>query len=166
MKTKNIISKLTLSLLVIIFASSVMAQNSQKNAKRFNKMAKMERGEMLKQKLNLTDAQYTKIKSIKLKTRKENQLLRAKIQEVNAQKKQLMLVDNPNLNNILAKIDEVGKLKTTIQKNRIKSRFEIRGLLNAEQKEKFDSMKFRMKDRFKMRKMYKKHNKKRRHNRY
>lgn len=90
---------------------------------------------------NLTEEQKTKIKDIKLKNEREMLTLKNQIGEKKAKLKTQTTTDSPNMNEVNKTIDEIGNLKSQINKRKAAAKQEIRSLLNEEQKLAFDTQK-------------------------
>ncbi|MBN2202377.1 periplasmic heavy metal sensor [bacterium] len=88
--------------------------------------------------LDLTEDQRTKIDAMKLEADKAVLPLQAQIEIKSAELKQLMLADKPAAAAIEKKIDEIGGLKTQIQKKRTLHQVAVRGLLTPDQRVDFD----------------------------
>ncbi|MBD3287872.1 periplasmic heavy metal sensor [candidate division KSB1 bacterium] len=90
---------------------------------------------------DLTEDQKSEIEKITLEHRKEMISMRAdlKLQRLELQS---MIREEADFNKIENKVEEVGKMRTEIQKKRIAHHLEIRSLLTDEQKKALDSAKF------------------------
>lgn len=91
--------------------------------------------------LNLTDEQVKAFKEIHMSLYKEVKPIQNQLNEAEAHQKTLLSADEPNLNAINDNIEKIGKLKTEIQKVRIKYLLEMRSKLTDEQRMKMDMMK-------------------------
>lgn len=91
--------------------------------------------------LDLNDEQVKAIKGIQLAMHKEVKPLQNQLNEAEAHLKTLLSVDDPNMNAINDNVDKVGKLRTDIQKVRIKYLLEMKSKLTDEQRMKMDMMK-------------------------
>ncbi|MCI0515335.1 periplasmic heavy metal sensor [candidate division KSB1 bacterium] len=87
---------------------------------------------------NLTAEQETKIKSLRLDLEKELTPLQLKVRKMRIELQELMIVDQPNLNQINSKLDDISKQRLEIAKKFIKHRLAVRELLTAEQRIMFD----------------------------
>ena len=90
-------------------------------------------------KLGLTEDQRKKRQSIRMKTAKDVLPLKNQLGEKKAHLRTITTVDKPDMNEINKTIDEMAALRTQIEKKKIAARMEIRGLLNDEQRLKFDT---------------------------
>jgi Spy/CpxP family protein refolding chaperone len=150
---------LVLSVLVML-ASGVKAQPMTKDNRSFKGMnmmrpdsdfrgamrANFERQRRMNQQglmhaLGLNDEQVKAIKEIHLRMYKEVKPLQNLLNEAEAHQKTLLSADDPKLNAINDNIDKIGKLKTDIQKIRIKYLLEMKSKLTDEQRMKMDMMK-------------------------
>jgi Spy/CpxP family protein refolding chaperone len=86
----------------------------------------------------LTDDQQKKIDAMDMETEKALLSVRAQIEVKNAEMKQLMLADKTDPVAVEKKIEEIGALKTQIEKKRILQQIAVRGLLTPEQRIGFD----------------------------
>lgn len=90
--------------------------------------------------LNLTKEQRDKIKKIHSDLQKLNIPLKSQIDLKRIDLKELIDADNPNKDQIAAKVKEIESLKTQIKINRINARIDTRSLLTKEQRDKLDQM--------------------------
>lgn len=86
----------------------------------------------------LTDEQRKKADALELETEKAALPLRARIEVLDAELRQLMLADKPDAAAVERKIEEIGGLKTQIEKKRAMRQIAVRGLLTPEQRVDFD----------------------------
>ncbi|GAB4343314.1 MAG: hypothetical protein Kow0037_31340 [Calditrichia bacterium] len=93
---------------------------------------------------NLTDEQKQKIDELRVPHLRKMQDLRNQVMEKRARLHTLSTADKPNMGEINKVIDEIGKLRTQIMKERQAHRQQIRGLLTEEQRVIFDSRPMRM----------------------
>jgi len=96
---------------------------------------------MLADELELTDEQQAKIEEQKFAAGKTAIELRSKIQIARLELHKLMHADNPDEGKIKSKVEEIGKLKTEKQLNRVESHLSMQKILTPEQKEKLRSLK-------------------------
>lgn len=87
---------------------------------------------------DLTDAQKEKINNLRTAHLKEMLTFKNQLNEKRAHLKTISTGDNVDENKVYAAIDEIGKLKTEIQKKRFKHRQDVRNVLTDEQKVYFD----------------------------
>lgn len=88
--------------------------------------------------LDLSDEQEQQIEKLHLNFQKETLPARNKIREKNAQLNTL-ITEGANESKIDQLIDEIGNLRTEMQKSRINTHLKVRDLLTDEQKIKFDN---------------------------
>ena len=88
---------------------------------------------------NLTDDQKTQIDQLRTSHMKEMTTYRADLDKLQAELRQLEIVDNPDMKKIDAKIDEISSVKNKMTKERTNHRLAVRGLLTPEQKVYFDA---------------------------
>lgn len=87
---------------------------------------------------DLTEAQETKIESLRTAHWKEMQNYRADLMVLRAEMQKLQVNDNADVDAIDKKIEAMGKIRTEMQKAANHHRLEVRELLNDEQKAWFD----------------------------
>jgi len=87
---------------------------------------------------DLTEEQKAQIDALKMNLEKEMLPMKTKLEVKQAELQELLVADSPNKGAIDKKIDEIGSLRTQIQKKRIDNRLKIRALLTPEQRVKFD----------------------------
>jgi len=114
-------------------AAPAFAQEKQKIEKRVTRM-EGERGGIP----GLTAEQKEQIKKIRLETQKAMLPLQSQIEVKAAELKSLLVSDNPAAGAVNAKLDEIGSLRTQVQKKRVAQELEIRKLLTPEQRVSFD----------------------------
>ena len=133
-----------------IFSTMLFAQGQQRQrmGDRQNVMEaraeKPDRGERLAQALELTEEQKTKIEGIHFESMKSTKAIKNTIGEKEAKLKSLTTVDNPDNKAIVKVASEIGDLKTKIFVGQIKTKQQVRALLDEKQKMKFDIMGDRM----------------------
>ncbi len=88
---------------------------------------------------DLTDTQEEKIKDLRTSHWNEMKEFRADMNILRAERQKLEVSGNPNAKAIDAKIDEMGKLRTQMQKASNHHRLAVRELLTDDQKAWFDS---------------------------
>ena len=135
--------KLSFSLVMLLFivaltANCVKAQEGDKGKEHHG----FQRGERLKKLIpDLTDDQITKIKQISLDHKKAVMETRNLMREKDAHLQTLQTKDNPNMAEINKTIDEIGALRTQLQKSSAQHRQDVRNLLTPAQKVAFDQIK-------------------------
>ncbi|MFQ6114044.1 MAG: Spy/CpxP family protein refolding chaperone, partial [bacterium] len=128
MKLNNkIISVLVLLLATItVMTSEVLSQRRFKPHKRPGLIL-----EMLADELELTEEQLTEIKEQRVATEKSSIELRSNIQIAELELRELLRQDNPDENQIISKIEEIGKLKTELRLTRVQGRLAIKKVLTS-----------------------------------
>jgi Spy/CpxP family protein refolding chaperone len=94
--------------------------------------------------LDLTADQKTKIESMQTPHLKKMVSYQNQLDEKQAQLKTQMSADKPDTKKINVLVEEIGSIKTAMQKDRVTHRLSIRETLNDDQKVKFDAMGQRM----------------------
>lgn len=87
---------------------------------------------------NLTDDQKSQIDKLNLDFQKQTLQTRNQIGEKHAQLRTTVTQEKADLKKVDALIDDIGKLKSSIMKERVKTDLQIRALLTDEQKVLFD----------------------------
>ncbi len=126
MRTKRFTTAVV-ALVMVAFLGLSFAQEPEKKAK--------EGFGMLPE---LTEAQQKQIKDLKVQLEKEILPLKSEIQVKSAELKQLLVAGKPDRAAINKKIDEIGSLRTQIQKKRVENQLKVRALLTPEQRVMFD----------------------------
>jgi Spy/CpxP family protein refolding chaperone len=88
---------------------------------------------------DLTQEQQSQIKELRVEQMKQMTTHRNNLLEKRAQLRNLQIADNPDMDAINGLIEEMGDIRTNMQKNRAQHRQEIRQILNEEQRAFFDS---------------------------
>lgn len=88
---------------------------------------------------NLSAEQEKKIKEFRISHREKMQDLRADLNIKKAELKKLETADKPDMNKINAKIDEIGAIETSMDKERAKHIQDVRSILTKEQLVDFDA---------------------------
>jgi len=102
------------------------------------------KGRIPSKKLDLTSEQKEKIRDVRLNLEKERVKLKADLKIAQLGLKDLSQQKNPSPEKIYGKIDQIGDLRTKLQKNRVTKKLGIREVLTDEQWEKFQSLKPRL----------------------
>jgi len=127
------------ALLVAAFvAGSVWAQNPPAPGP-MPGGARQEFARPLMEKLNLTDEQRKTMQEMRLKHQKELIPIQGKLKEKRLDLKAEMMADEPNQSKINSIVDEIGKLRTELQKKQIAHRLAIRNILTDEQRAIWDA---------------------------
>ena len=93
------------------------------------------------EKLGLTAEQQDKLKAMHFEAKKSKIKLGADIELAELELKHLMMADKPSESEILKAVDNLGALKTKIQKFKIQRRLASEQILNAEQQAKWKELK-------------------------
>jgi len=88
--------------------------------------------------LKLTEEQQKKMDVLEMETEKALLSVRAQIGVKDAELKQLMLADKADPTAVEKKVEEIGALRTQMEKKRVLQRIAVRGLLTPEQRVDFD----------------------------
>lgn len=89
--------------------------------------------------LNLTEAQQTQTKDLRLALTEKNLPLRNQLGEMRAKMQSLRTGDNQDLKAINSLIDDMSKVQAQIRKNAAAHRLAVRALLTDDQKVMFDA---------------------------
>ncbi len=89
--------------------------------------------------LNLTEEQKAKMADLRLALQKELLPLRTELQGKTAELQLLKTESAPNLNKIDQVIDQIEKIRSKIQKARVRHQMAIRNILTPEQQKLWDS---------------------------
>jgi Spy/CpxP family protein refolding chaperone len=92
----------------------------------------MQRHKMMED-LNLTDEQQQQVRKIRSDAMRDQISLRAKIQTLQIDLRDLFVENKPDKSKIDAKVSEIGRLQNEMKLNRIASWFSINKLLTPEQ---------------------------------
>ena len=130
MKTKSLV----FVAMIMIFATGVFAQPFGKG----KMMNKGQRGERFMNIPDLTDAQKTKLKTMRTAQMKDVLPLRNKMRELQAHKQTVSTGDNVNMTELNKTIDEIGALKIKMEKKRAAHRQAVRKILTEDQRVFFD----------------------------
>ena len=90
---------------------------------------------------DLTEEQQTQIQDLRLKLMKDMMDYKNQLNEKRAKLGTMQTQENPDMDAINKMIEEMGKLRTEMHKQKAKHHQEVRSLLNEEQKVFFDSHK-------------------------
>jgi Spy/CpxP family protein refolding chaperone len=86
----------------------------------------------------LTNEQKSKIEGLKVPHMQTMNAYRAELEKLHAELRILEIADNPDLNKLNAKIDEISAVQNKIEKERAKHHLAVRALLTPEQRVAFD----------------------------
>ncbi|MEW5944863.1 MAG: periplasmic heavy metal sensor [bacterium] len=107
----------------------------------------LERPEILEQ-VGITEDQLEKLRAMSLEIRKKEIRNRAELQLATIDLQELLEDDNPNVKKIDGKIEQIGALRTGIQKEKVHALLEAKKILTPEQIERLkDLARERMKER-------------------
>lgn len=127
-KTSLITSSLLAIMLLFIFQAN--AQRGRGDNSRGNNFLTY---------LELDENQESQAKTFFTEMQKTVNPLRMEIKEKELELEKLMITDNVKEKTVYAKVDEIGQLKSEVQKARTKSKIQLRSILTDEQKVLFDS---------------------------
>jgi Spy/CpxP family protein refolding chaperone len=88
--------------------------------------------------LDLTDEQESEIEKLHLDFQKKSLSVRNKIREKNAQLNTL-ISEGADMNKVNQLVEEIGDLRTEVQKGMISTHMKVRNLLSDDQKVKYDN---------------------------
>jgi Spy/CpxP family protein refolding chaperone len=86
----------------------------------------------------ITKEQKTQIKDIKKESEEKIKLLKNDKQELIEELNALMIIENPDINSINTKVEEINNKKSEIFKTKVRMHLDIKALLTAEQKKWYD----------------------------
>ena len=86
--------------------------------------------------LGLSAGQLQRVREIGLTSQRKAIRLRADLKLARLDLRALLEAEHPDKGAIYKKLDEIGALRTKLEKNRIEARLEVRKLLNSEQQKK------------------------------
>ncbi len=90
----------------------------------------------LSSELGLSAEQTQRLEEIRLKAQRKTIKLKADLKLAHLDLRGLLQAEHPDKQAIYKKLDEIGALRTRLERNRIDTRLEIRNLLNPEQRKK------------------------------
>lgn len=96
--------------------------------------------EIWKDELNLTDAQYDQLKDMMVENEKEAIELRSQMEVLRLELEEIMTEDKPNKTEALKKVDELGTVRTKLQKLRVGLRIDMKNVLTDEQIDKLQEL--------------------------
>lgn len=131
--------KVMTSMIILLISSGLMAQQGNEPGK-FN-AGKQKGQEFCKAIPDLTPEQEKKLKEIRTSNLKEMNTYSSEMKVKRAELQLLQTTNNPDINKINAKIDEIGKIKTDMAKKKAAQLQKVRSLLNEEQRIHFDARK-------------------------
>lgn len=133
--------------LFFLAISSVQAQSDGKNGRdrddsrpRFEQNEPGENFERMAERLDLTADQKTKIEALQTPHMKKMIAYRNQMGELQAQKRTLLSADKPDQKKLNALVDEISKIRTAEEKERINHGIDVKALLTDKQKVQFDMM--------------------------
>lgn len=137
MKTRKWIAPV---LVLLIFAGSfqVFGQNGNRDGNR-DRDGRNNRNTDRLACLDLSTDQETQAKAIFTGIKEKTTPIQADIRIKQAELDQMMIADSPNEKAIYAKVDEISKLRTEMQKLRLEGKLKVRTILDDEQKANFDA---------------------------
>jgi Spy/CpxP family protein refolding chaperone len=136
MKTKNFFRLLIVAVLLMSVSAAYSQpgknfENRQMNCNQVNSNCKGIP--------NLTDEQMQKIEALRIEFLNETNSLKSDLKIKEAELHKLQIADNPDMTAISKKIDEIGSLRTQIQKKKAENHQKVRALLTKEQRVYFDN---------------------------
>jgi len=147
---KNLKSKSGLMVLLVALSLTIAAQPYEQGNRANNQNSKTQKGQNFQKNqkhnrmdrltsfLELTEAQTSKIESLKLEHQKRMIPLKNELNEKQAHMKTLSTAEKADMKAINSLIDEMSNVRTTIDKDRAALHQEIRNELTDEQRIKFD----------------------------
>lgn len=140
MKATKLIT-ITTAILMLAFASFAAAQMGSGKMMRHGKGAGYEMKAEMAEYLELTDEQIERHKEIRLETQKQIIPLQADLKMARLELRELMS-DGAAQSAVDAKIDEIGRIRTEMQKLRVGQHMQFREVLTEEQQNKLGKMPF------------------------
>ena len=98
---------------------------------------RMERGDWIKETLDLSDKQFEKLDDLREERREEVAKLHLKIEKIRLEMKEILLEDDVDYGKLKDLIDDIGDIRTEIQKGRIDHLEDVEKILNDDQFKKF-----------------------------
>lgn len=126
---------LTLLAIMICFASSSFSAQSMTPRRHFGM-----RPERFAQELQLSEAQLAEIRNVQSETEKQVVTLRAKTQLAEIDLRNLMRDKEVDESAVLAKVSEIGSLKTEIRLQKVQAKLAINKLLTQEQRQQLQEL--------------------------
>ena len=126
MKTINLKRMMLIAVFIIATAGTSFAQQGRNTGKMNNCI------------LELTEVQKTKMSKIRTANQKVMLNLRNQLNEKQAHLRTISTGDKVDMTKVNKTIEEIGAIKTSIEKNRAATQQKIRKLLTEEQRIKFD----------------------------
>jgi Spy/CpxP family protein refolding chaperone len=127
----------SISLLAAVLLASVMGKAFAQDKQHVEKQVTVTRGDR-EDIPGLSDQQKEQVKKIRLETQKAMLPLESQIEVKSAELKSLLVSDNPGTAAVNAKLEEIGSLRTQMQKKRVAQQLDIRRLLTPDQRVAFD----------------------------
>ncbi len=139
MKRRNKLRTIAIAIILLMAVSTSFAQRGQgKRGMGFNDRPASNQ-QCMKMIPDLTEEQESKMEDIRLNHMKEMTSNRNLLNEKRAKLRTLQTQDNPEMDAINKVIEEMGEIRTKMQKNKAAHHQEIRSLLTEEQKVYFDN---------------------------
>ncbi|MCB0282501.1 MAG: Spy/CpxP family protein refolding chaperone [Calditrichae bacterium] len=138
MKVTKILSA---SIISLFLAGSIFAQQGPRNGdmrQRYDEKRGPRHAQMMEN-LGLNDEQKAEIEKIHTENMKESLQIGNQIGEKEAQLRTLETADKADLDKINKVIDEIGSLRTKMEKMHAQTKQKVRALLTDEQRVKFDA---------------------------
>ena len=125
--------------LLLVLATTVFAQPMRKNMQRPARMLGERPRQQQFEQLNLTDEQEKTMEDMRIKHQKELIPLQSQVKSKRLDFKQEMNADNPNQAKLESLVEDMGNIRTEIQKKRVAHRLAMRNILTKEQREIMDN---------------------------
>lgn len=138
MKNKIDFKKMMIGMVGVLLSVNLMGQMGY--SPRHQRADKPGQGYFCQSIPNLTAEQEQKISALRTAFLKDMMSYKSDLNIRQAELQKLQTADNPDMNKINAKIDEIGKIKTEMAKKRATHLQQVRALLTDDQKLAFDSM--------------------------
>ena len=144
-KMKNTILVSVFSLVILLIAGDLFAQNGQ-GRRDFGDRQGRNNGDRMERfcnRLDLTEDQQVKMDDLRIKQMKNMLTIRNEIRENNAHRRTLRTADKADMKAINASVDNATELKNKQMKLKESHIQDVRNILTDEQKVKFDTFKSR-----------------------
>jgi len=138
MKTKTLLTQIFIA---VLFLSTIQVQAQRRNFDGPKNSNTEYRGQDCRIP-DLSDEQEAQITELRNAHYAEVKTLRADLAILRAEKRKLMIADNPNSKAIDAKIDAMSEIQTQMQKKRVAHHLAVRNLLTDNQKVYFDTHRY------------------------
>lgn len=133
---KGTLSLVVTAAVLMTFAQNIDRRRSNRESMRDNRM---QRTEMVAERLSLSEEQQEQMKSLKMENKKVTKGIAAEKKVKMAELDKEMILDKPDEKKIEALVADINAINGQLFAARIRHRTDMRSLLNEEQKLKFDS---------------------------